>query len=331
MQTAVPELSTMPETGMLLGASLNGVEIFGDVFRGDPDLSTLPLDPSLVDPVLHPEVFRMRLAGPRAVQGDAGQLVRQRYESRGYQAAQTVTDPNLYTFAAYSAGKLVGTLGVRLDSPEGLKIEELYGDEVDSLRARGLGLSEFTRLAVAESAASKEVLGALFHTAVLFSHVVRGCSNVVIEVNPRHVAYYRRVLFFKPLGPQRHLDRIGAPAVALVLEFPTLMQAIGEFFSKPDWRDRTGSVFSTWFSPTESDGIVNRLRRLNVAREVCRAPASNSPRFELPKAFAGLGAERRSLPPSERCPGQLVFANQASCPRARRVPQVPAVLICGHP
>ena len=266
MQTAVPELPTTLETGMRLGASLNGIEIFGDVSRQVPDLSTAPLDPSMVDPALHPDVFRVRVAGPRAVQDDAGQLVRRRYESCGYQAAPTVTDPNLYTFAAYSAGNLVGTLGVRLDSREGLKIEELYGDEVESLRVRGLGLSEFTRLAVAESAASKEVLGALFHTAVLFSHVVRGCSNVVIEVNPRHVAYYRRVLFFKPLGPQRHLDRVGAPAVALVLEFPTLMEAIGEFFSQPDWRERTGSLFSTWFSPTEADGIVNRLRRLNEGR-----------------------------------------------------------------
>ena len=224
----------------------------------------------MADPALRPDVFRVRVAGPRAMRDDAGMLVRRRYESCGYQAAQTVTDPNLYTFAAYSSGNLVGTLGVRLDSSEGLKIDDLYGDEVDSLRVRGLGLAEFTRLAVDESAASKEVLGALFHTAVLFSHVVRGCSNVVIEVNPRHVAYYRRVLSFKPLGPQRHLDRVGAPAVALVLEFPTLMKAIDEYFSQPDWRERTGSVFSTWFSPNEADGILNRLRRLNVGREQFR-------------------------------------------------------------
>ncbi len=221
----------------------------------------------MADPALHPDVFRVRLARPRTVQEDAGLLVRRRYESRGYQAAPTVTDPSLYTFAAYDSGKLVGTLGVRLDSVEGLKIEELYGDEVEALRMRSLRLSEFTRLAVAESAASKEVLGALFHTAVLFSHVVRGCTNVVIEVNPRHVAYYRRVLFFKPLGPQRHLDRVGAPAVALVLDFPTLLNAIDEFFSKPDWRECTGSVFSTWFSPKDADGILNRLRRFNAERE----------------------------------------------------------------
>ena len=267
MQTSALESLITPETGVRLGASLSGVEIFADVSREIPDLSTAPLDPTMADPALRPDVFRVRVARPRAVRDDAGLLVRRRYASCGYQAAQTVTDPNLYTFAAYSSGSLVGTLGVRLDSREGLKIEEMYGEEVDALRARGLRLAEITRLAVAESAASKEVLGALFHTALLFIHVVQGCTNVVIEVNPRHVAYYRRVLFFKPLGPQRHLDRVGAPAVALGLELPTLKNAVDEYFSMPDWRERTGSPFSTWFSPDDAHGILNRLRRLHVERE----------------------------------------------------------------
>jgi hypothetical protein len=194
-------------------------------------------------------------------------LVQRRYESRGYHALPTVSDPGLYTFAAYDSGSLVGTLGVRLDSPAGLKIEELYSGEIKALRTRDLRLTEFTRLAVTESAASKEVLGALFHTAVLFSQVVHGCTNVVIEVNPRHVAYYRRMLFFKPLGPERHLDRVGAPAVALVLELTTLMNALNDFFAQPNWRVRTSSFFSTWFSPPDAEGIVNRLQRLDQSRQ----------------------------------------------------------------
>lgn len=268
MQTIEMTSTTTREAGVHLGASPSGFEIFGDISRDEfPDLSTAPLDPAMADPHQSPDVFRVRVARPRTVQDEASVLVQRRYESRGYQVAPTVADPSLYTFAAYDSGTLVGTLGVRLDSPAGLKIEQLYGGEVAQLRARGLRLTEFTRLAVAESAASKEVLGALFHTAVLFSHLVRGCTNVAIEVNPRHVAFYRRVLFFKPLGPERHLDRVGAPAVALLLEFPRLMSALDEHFSKPDWRERTGSFFAHWFSPSDADGILGRLRRLSADRE----------------------------------------------------------------
>jgi hypothetical protein len=248
-----------------IGASPGGYDIVGALAHELDGVTFAPLDASIADPALNPDVFRVRLARPRTVQQDSGMLVQRRYESRGYQAGATIEDPNLYTFAAYDAGRLAGTLGVRMDSAAGLKSEQLYGSEVAALRADGKQLTEFTRLAVEESVASKEVLAALFHTAVLYSHIVRGCSHVVIEVNPRHVAFYRRVLFFKPLGPERHLDRVGAPAVALVLEFSTLMRAIDDFFSKPDWQDRKASFFVHWFSPKDAAGIVDRLRRRHDA------------------------------------------------------------------
>jgi hypothetical protein len=244
-----------------LGASSGGYEIVGDPTQKLDGVSSALLDQSVADANQDPDVFRVRVARPRTVRQEAGLLVQQRYERRGYQARPTVKDPNLHTFAAYDSGTLAGTMAVRLDSSEGLRIEQLYGAEVASLRAAGHRLTEFTRLAVAESVASKEVLAALFHTAVLYAHIVRGCTHVVIEVNPRHVAFYRRVLYFKPLGPERHLERVGAPAIALVLTFTDLANALEEFFSRPDWRERTGAFFVHWFSPEDAAGIVHRLRR----------------------------------------------------------------------
>jgi hypothetical protein len=45
---------------------------------------------------------------------------------------------------------------------------------------------------------------------------VGGCTDLVIEVNPRHVAYYRRLMKFEVLGPERECPRVqGAPAVLL--------------------------------------------------------------------------------------------------------------------
>jgi len=259
-----------------IGASPGGYDIVGDVAHELDGVTFAPLDASIADPALKPDVFRVRLARPRTVQQDAGMLVQRRYQWRGYQARATVEGPNLYTFAAYDSGRLAGTMGVRLDSPAGLKIEQLYGAEVAALRSEGRRLTEFTRLAVDESVASKEVLAALFHTAVLYSHVVRGCTHVVIEVNPRHVAFYRRVLFFKPLGPERHLDRVGAPAVALVLDFSTLMTALDEFFAKPGWHERTASFFVHWFCPKDAGGILGRLQRLDEERLALAGTSASS-------------------------------------------------------
>jgi hypothetical protein len=266
MNDVESDLSFSASGGVRLGTACGGLEIFGDAWR-DLESWQLPQpDAAAADPSQNPDVFRVRLARPRDVHEDAGLLVQRRYHERGYQVRRTVADPALYTFAAYDKGQLVGTLGVRLDSSSGLKVDQLYGEEVAGLRARDLRLMELTRLAVAESAPSKEVLGALFHTALLFGHVVRRCSHAVIEVNPRHVAFYRRMLFFKPLGPERHLDRIGAPAVALTLEMSRLKLALEEFFAAPDWQQQSSSFFVHWFAPADADGVLGRLKRLDEER-----------------------------------------------------------------
>jgi len=256
----------------LLNESSGGLAIYGDIAHELEGVTFAPLDPSVADPGRE-DVFRVRLARPRTIQQDASQLVQRRYEWRGYQTRPAMHDPNLYTFAAYNAGALVGTMGVRLDSGDGLPADDLYQAEIDQLRASGHRLTEFTRLAVDEAAVSMEVLAALFHTAVLYAHRVRGCSHVVIEVNPRHVAFYRRVLFFKRVGEERHLDRVGAPAVLLELDFAVLDRAIDEFFARPNWRERSKSFFVHWFSPHDAPGVLARLQRLEAEREA-QAPVA---------------------------------------------------------
>lgn len=209
------------------------------------------------------DIIRMRLARPRAapLAEVTSDLLARRYRARGFNVPRAAADPNLFTFAAYDSGQLVGTVSLRFDSPAGLAAEQLYPQEVAALRGDGRHLCEFTRLALDENALSKEVLGSLFHASYLYAHVVRGLTHAVIEVNPRHVAFYRRVLHFRVAGPQRHNARVDAPAVLLALEFDVLARELERFFANPDWRSQTRSFFVHWFSPQDAAGIVNRLRR----------------------------------------------------------------------
>lgn len=255
-----------------LGESPSGLEIHSDIARELEGVTFDPLDPSDADPTTNPDIFRVRLARPRTIQSDASQLVQRRYEWRGYQVRSATRDPNLFTFAAYSSGVLVGTMGIRFDSAAGLPADELYGTETSRMRQAGHRLTEFTRLAVEESATSKEVLGALFHTALLYAYRVRNCSHVIIEVNPRHVAFYRRVLFFQQVGEERHLNRVGAPAVLLELDFAVLNRAIEAFFARPDWREQTRSFFVHWFAPADAPGVLARLQRLDLERQASAHP-----------------------------------------------------------
>ena len=42
-------------------------------------------------------------------------------------------------------------------------------------------------------------------------------TDVVIEVNPRHVRYYQRAFGFRAFGAERRCERVGAPARLLHL------------------------------------------------------------------------------------------------------------------
>ena len=209
--------------------------------------------------------FKIRVAKLSGRRREAGTLVEKRYAGRGYTIPQLGQDPQLSTFIAYDEGVLVGTVSVRLDSDKGLSADELYRAEIDALRAKGAKVCEFTRLAVDKTAASKPVLAGLFHTAYLYSSVIRGFTHAVIEVNPRHVAFYGRALMFDPIGEERMNKRVDAPAVLLCAPFATIADGLAKYAGKPDVPGAGRSLFVYGFPPTDEPGVLNRLRGLVAA------------------------------------------------------------------
>lgn len=210
-------------------------------------------------------VFKVRLARSRALY-DAGALVQRRYAYRGYDTPNTAGegDPQLITFVAYSQGVVVGTVSIRLDMPgiRGLAAETLYPDEIAKIRDAGGRICEFTRLAVDTEASSKPILAALFHTAYLFASKVRGYDCAVIEVNPRHVIFYRRALKFDVIGTERLNRRVNAPAVLLCVSFDAIQQGLERYAGHLDLATKTHTLFPYGFPPEEESGVLRRLQSL---------------------------------------------------------------------
>jgi len=206
--------------------------------------------------------FKIRVAKLSGRRREAGTLVERRYSGRGYTIPTLGQDPQLSTFIAYDEGALVGTVSLRLDSEKGLSADDLYRAEIDALRGKGAKICEFTRLAVDKTAASKPVLAGLFHTAYLYSSVIRGFTHAVIEVNPRHVAFYGRALKFDPIGAERMNKRVDAPAVLLCAPFATIAEGLARFAGKPDAPGAGRSLFVYGFPPEQEVGVLNRLRNL---------------------------------------------------------------------
>jgi hypothetical protein len=206
--------------------------------------------------------FKIRVAKLGGHRREAGRLVERRYAGRGYTIPKLGEDPELSTFIAYDEGQLVGTVSVRLDSERGLSADDLYRFEIDALRSAGARICEFTRLAVDKTAASKPVLAGLFHTAYLYASVIRGFTHAVIEVNPRHVAFYGRALRFDPIGEERMNRRVDAPAVLLCAPFAVIAEGIAKYAGRPDVPGATRSLFLYGFPPHDEPGVLRRLREL---------------------------------------------------------------------
>ncbi|MBS1144996.1 MAG: hypothetical protein H6R14_2402 [Proteobacteria bacterium] len=145
-------------------------------------------------------------------------LIRRMYEAQGYKVSvsqRRLGDPDHVTFGAWQNGELQATISVSRDSRNGLAADTLYREELDTLRNPSTVLCEFTRLAVDTACKDLELIRSLFRAAHQYARTIFGGTDAVIEVNPRHVGYYCRLMGFKQLGNERQCKRVEAPAVLL--------------------------------------------------------------------------------------------------------------------
>jgi hypothetical protein len=207
------------------------------------------------------ELFKIRLADSQGHREAAGLLVRRRYAWRGYQVGTTHgIHPNRITLSASNRDEVVATIAVGLDSVTGLVVDKLYGAEVDGIRANDRKVCEFTKLAIEASVRSKPILAALFHIAYIHARRINRCTDLVVEVNPRHVAFYERMLGFSICGPEKLDPRVGAPAVLLKLDLGFAERQIAEMGGRPELAAVRLSLYPYFFAPHEEGAIERRLR-----------------------------------------------------------------------
>lgn len=209
-----------------------------------------------------PQLFNVRLATSSGRRDDAGVLLRRMYAWRGYAVEPGETrDRRRVTFYAETAGELVGTMSLCLDLDGRLPADENFGDRLAPLRRAGRRLCEPSRLAI-DKGMSKRVFAALIHISYLYAHKLHGYTDYVIEVNPRHVAFYQRMLGFADVGGERACSRVGAPAVLLRLPLSRMGAGIREWggrFAEPD----TERSFYPYFFPVREEAdITARLASL---------------------------------------------------------------------
>jgi hypothetical protein len=205
------------------------------------------------------QVFHVRLAMSAGGHEAASVLLRKMYAWRGYAFDPGNTRAgHKITLYAETGGVLVATMSLCLDVGGMLPADENFRDRLDALRRQGRRLCEPSHLAI-EPRVSKQVFASLIHISFIYAHNIHGFTDYVIEVNPRHVVFYKRMLGFVDFGGERACSRVGAPAVLLRLPLDYMGAHIRKWGGTNGQHGKERSFYPYFFPSWDEPGITARL------------------------------------------------------------------------
>lgn len=211
---------------------------------------------------LRQQKLKIRLATSDVRRRTASMLIEKRYASRGYQTGELEEDPQRITVLVFMEERIVGTTTLGLDGPAGLMADSIYKAEIDTLRAEGRTVCELTKLAIDdEHVDSRHIVAVLFHLCKIYGQNIHRASDFVIEINPRHANFYKKLLGFKDFGPERTCPRVNAPAVLLRLELSYADDQIAKYGGLQKAATGIRSLYPYCFSKDDEMGIASRLIR----------------------------------------------------------------------
>jgi hypothetical protein len=220
------------------------------------------------------EDVTFRLVETREKIRAARDLVNNRYLWRGYGGNHRIlSDAYHATFTAEANGEVVGTITLATDSRNGLAIDRAFRNELDRYRARpGVRICELTKFAFNPKIQSREIMAALFHIVFVYGYRSHGCTDLFIEVNPRHVRFYEVMLGFERIGDLRENESVRAPAQLMWLKVAKIREQINAVAGKAGHANQR-ALYRLFLSPTEESRIYERLTATEGSGPVCEQRA----------------------------------------------------------
>lgn len=134
--------------------------------------------------------------------------------------------PSTRTFVSVVDDEVTATVSLFCDSALGLPMDHLYARELRPLREEGRHIGEVGMLADRRRSLSRALPVLLKMMKRLFCSARHlDLSDLMITVNPKHKAFYARMLCFEEYGPQKSCQTVnGAPAVLLRINMVALRE-----------------------------------------------------------------------------------------------------------
>lgn len=244
------------------------------------------------------KTITIRLADCDGERQGANMLISRKYSGRGYGVNHAVPNaPNCVTFTASSKGSLIGTLSLTVDSADGLACDETFKEELDAYRTiPGVKLCELTKFAFDTSKPSLHLLASLFHIIFIYGTHHYSCTDLFIEVNPRHKRFYQAMLGFRSVGMPKTNQAVGAPSCLMVLKVAEIRRLIDEHTRNPS--ASAHSLYAYFFSEREEVSIYHRLASARSEPQPLNGVSASAPsadnvhRINPPRARRSLASDR---------------------------------------
>ncbi len=172
--------------------------------------------------------------------------------------------PETTTLVVKEHGEVVAALTVVFDSAFGLPADRLYRREIDAMRRGGRRPAEIISFGIcAHAGRGSEILVRLFDMVYVLARHVRGATDLLNTVNPRHAGFYRRTLLFRKAGEVRDYDKVGgAPAVLLRLDLDLADESHRQAHRPGAARqEKSRTLYRMFHSPDETESVTQTLRR----------------------------------------------------------------------
>lgn len=207
-------------------------------------------------PLADPPVWTIERVETESARIQLERLLHDRYVDRGYRSpglpsASADRAPGHVTLGLRQGAAWQATLTVAWGHRGPLSCAQRFPEVLRQLEAEGHALCEFMRLAARPETPESDGTGngapreamapgahdveghegsiaglrrliPLFHAAVRAA-LAPGCTLALMEVNPRHVGFYRRLAGGRVLAGPRSHEGVGAPAVLMALDLRELL------------------------------------------------------------------------------------------------------------
>ena len=157
--------------------------------------------------------------------------------------------PNSEIFVSKIESKVVATVSLVMDGPDGLPMDSIYPTPLENARSQGLRLGEITCLADRRQQHFRIIDNLCALTGLMTQFALKhGLDGFVLISHPKHARFYKRFMAFESIGKvKKHKGVCDKLAEPLWLQFSNVRKA------KPEAVNR---IFGEEIPPLELDSTT---------------------------------------------------------------------------